>query len=794
MANALERAGIDFILLEARSVIDPQVGASIGISSAAMRIFDQFGAAQAIIDETYPITKTKHHRKDGSLIMPASSAVEILKERFGYTISFLDRQLVLRALANTVASEEKVLLNKRVKSIEHHATGAMVFCEDGTFYDGDIVIGCDGVNSKVRNEMWRIAGTTDPTYFTEKERTKMTAEYTCLFGISNPVEGFDEGDLDYTYDKDHSFLAITGKNRRLYWFYFEKLPQVATWNTKNFPRYSQADAERHAEKNSWRPCHESRTLGDVWDKRITYTLVPMEEALFDHWSWGRIATIGDCAHKMTANHGQAGNNAIESATALANELKRLHDADDTSQASITAAFGRWQKKRKARVEATVKEAAMICRLQALSTFKDYFTVFWMLPLAADLLLNLSTDAMIGAEVLEYLPLHDRAFSGSCAWNPKQGNGFKESLLKRVLFATPLLALSYYASQHTTILSRADLIATLLNPSAVDTSSWLYAFSQAADVHVLFATWLIESNRRINVLTPTQVAPLFMVAAQYFGPGVVAPVFYFLYYILSPIDKWAPADLRLTNVAWTRTIMPIMLFVTLHILALRLIGSDSGIILTQLRWAVSALPLLFTAIQWLLVKTGISTTDIHHDSRFNVKKDVPAIRACMLVLSAITTLSWWIAILRSSITLDSLLADTNHIILLAATALWLGLLFKNQKDAGMETVSWIQAFATAVALTIVAGPASALGLGWLRREETLAGKRHKDAVTRERYAGKTPAEVLAGDGGMNENVKSNGVSNGHAKSNGVMNGHGKANGMANGHAKANGAMNGHVKSN
>jgi len=32
----------------------------------------------------------------------------------------------------------------------------VVVCEDGERYGGDVVVGCDGVNSIVRSEMWRI--------------------------------------------------------------------------------------------------------------------------------------------------------------------------------------------------------------------------------------------------------------------------------------------------------------------------------------------------------------------------------------------------------------------------------------------------------------------------------------------------------------------------------------------------------------------------------------------------------------------------------------------------------------
>lgn len=170
LANALEKAGINFVLLEARALLDPQVGASIAIAPSSMRIFDQIGAAQEIIDQTTPIKWGRHHRKDGSLIMPPSPSMQVLEARFGYGISFLDRQLVLRALANSVQRQEKMLLNKKVKKVWHLEQGVVVECEDGSSYDGDIVIGCDGVHSKIRQEMWRLAAEDSPDHFPEKER------------------------------------------------------------------------------------------------------------------------------------------------------------------------------------------------------------------------------------------------------------------------------------------------------------------------------------------------------------------------------------------------------------------------------------------------------------------------------------------------------------------------------------------------------------------------------------------------------------------------------------------------
>lgn len=81
LASALENADVEFVLLEARARLDPQVGASIGLNAAAMRILDQLGAAQDIIKHTTPVKVSKVHRSNGKLFMPPAFTFQILKAR-----------------------------------------------------------------------------------------------------------------------------------------------------------------------------------------------------------------------------------------------------------------------------------------------------------------------------------------------------------------------------------------------------------------------------------------------------------------------------------------------------------------------------------------------------------------------------------------------------------------------------------------------------------------------------------------------------------------------------------------
>jgi flavin-dependent dehydrogenase len=58
-------------------------------------------------------------------------------------------------LYESIPDKSKVLVNKKVKTVDHSEDGVVVHCEDGSEYAGSMIAGADGVHSTIRGEMWR---------------------------------------------------------------------------------------------------------------------------------------------------------------------------------------------------------------------------------------------------------------------------------------------------------------------------------------------------------------------------------------------------------------------------------------------------------------------------------------------------------------------------------------------------------------------------------------------------------------------------------------------------------------
>ncbi|KAJ5189545.1 hypothetical protein N7491_005874 [Penicillium cf. griseofulvum] len=162
LANAFEKAPvpIENVILEARDAIAAQVGDGIALAPSGCRILDQLGVS----DDLQQLCKAAVCVCDGqgkSLLPERSDTALLVTAHMSYPLGWVERRSVLQALFKHICHKKSVLTSKRIDRIEHSRNQEKlikVICTDGSFYEGDLVVGADGVHSKTRSEMWRVVG------------------------------------------------------------------------------------------------------------------------------------------------------------------------------------------------------------------------------------------------------------------------------------------------------------------------------------------------------------------------------------------------------------------------------------------------------------------------------------------------------------------------------------------------------------------------------------------------------------------------------------------------------------
>ncbi|KAF3760406.1 FAD/NAD(P)-binding domain-containing protein, partial [Cryphonectria parasitica EP155] len=431
LALLLEKAGIDYVILEAHGEIAPQVGASIGWLPNGSRVMDQLG----IYDQMWALLGEPFLR---SRFRCATTRREIQamenigdqeRNRYGYNFIFVDRQMVLEVFWRNLQHKDRVHLNKRVAEVKLHPNSVEVKTTDGATFSGDILVGADGVHSKVRSELWRISEALEPGYISAAERAGcLPTESKCIFGISI-VEDFEKATATTVFGKRFSYLVIAGPRHRVYWFLFQKIDKKH-YGT-DLPRYTKQDEEALV-KDHWNDqLTDKHVFGDLYKAKISSTLTPIPEYIFKKWYFDRIITIGDAAHKArkytagssqigtSANSskvdpisGHGGNSAIETAGVLVSNLVRLLEQSPAglTKAQIHEVFSRTQSQRQPRVQELMCESHARQSLASMEgRFAEHITPR-LVPIAGmEQLLDAPATCFAGAHRADFLPMPKREY-------------------------------------------------------------------------------------------------------------------------------------------------------------------------------------------------------------------------------------------------------------------------------------------------------------------------------------------------------------------------------------------------
>ncbi|OTA57981.1 FAD/NAD(P)-binding domain-containing protein [Hypoxylon sp. EC38] len=342
MAHAMQRANIDFMILEQRrSLLDPS-GQLLFVWPQTVRLFDQIGLLDPMQEAAAEVRQKKRTYGVDGRVTTTSNFWDSMQENHGYPFLTILRSDLVRILCTNLKCQDTCIkTNAQVVDITTHADGVSVKTKNGGIFVGSIAIGADGVHSETRGLMQKIAERS--TGF--NEGNPMLSTFYGIFGRASIAHLSIEPKVLYESRGAGTVIQCTRAKQDLQFVTLTPLPQQTAGRTS----YTKKEIDSYAGSIADIAVCPGVKFGDIWQHadKTTAVLVNQEEGFLKSWYHDRIALVGDAVHKSTSVNGLGMTCGLHSAAALANELQSLNTAiaNNPSTLLLGEAFSRYQQVR-----------------------------------------------------------------------------------------------------------------------------------------------------------------------------------------------------------------------------------------------------------------------------------------------------------------------------------------------------------------------------------------------------------------------------------------------------------------
>ncbi|MBS2550145.1 FAD-dependent monooxygenase [Catenulispora sp. NL8] len=331
-ALALHKAGFEAAVYEAHPKNGEDLGAFLTLASNGMRSLGQLGAAEAVAGLGFPLT--------GLRLLDATGAT-LADTPLGGRDDPLTRFRCLRRADLAAALQQEVRRRgipinhgARLSSLTEDAAGVTATFADGRTASGNLLIGADGLNSKVRS----LISPAEPRYAGQKVFYGYTTE---------APQAEDSEQITMIRGSATAFGAACSPTGQTYWFARVTSPRAT------------ADEIATMTSSQWRdhllPLVEpdntpaAAIIAATSDQLMVTNAVDLPLGL--RWHTLRTLIIGDAAHAASPATGQGASMAMEDAVVLA---KALRDAP-----SMSGALADYERVRRPRVEDNIAASAAL---------------------------------------------------------------------------------------------------------------------------------------------------------------------------------------------------------------------------------------------------------------------------------------------------------------------------------------------------------------------------------------------------------------------------------------------------
>ncbi|KKB42691.1 FAD-dependent monooxygenase [Bacillus thermotolerans] len=301
-ALAAAESGISSTVLEQAPQFG-EIGAGIQIAPNAMAVLDRFGLLGEIEKvAVFPkrlVLKDVYTGKELSTL----DLGEQFKERYGYPYAVLHRSDLHRALLNACTANSNITLmnDQIIQTAAETADGVIVTNQRGETFEGEALIGADGLKSNIRK------------LFTDDE--PICSEYVAYRGTI-PIEEISHANMA-------DVIMWIGPNLHLVQYPVrrgELYNQVVVFKSYEYKADSDDWGTPEELDRRFAGSHPLvQTAISFINRQIRW---PMFDRLpIDNWTLGNITLLGDAAHPMLQYLAQGGCQALEDASYLADMLK-----------------------------------------------------------------------------------------------------------------------------------------------------------------------------------------------------------------------------------------------------------------------------------------------------------------------------------------------------------------------------------------------------------------------------------------------------------------------------------------
>ncbi|KAF9184322.1 hypothetical protein BGZ51_003391 [Haplosporangium sp. Z 767] len=346
LALLLEKAGIQYDIFERSTTLKPY-GGGMTVGPSILPVFEQLGLYEEILNISLRGRTMDIYRED--MTMVGSLGSQDYRECVGYDGLLFSRPQLHTLLLSKIP-EMRIHYGKRMLSIRQGGNGVLIRCADGSTHEGDILVGADGVNSAVRQNLYEQL---------QKEKAlplndtlSMNVGYSCLVGTTDSLsqekyaalkDDFSNFAVVTANGKSHSWTTITVPDKKISWGVVIQLQSREDATFRN-PDWGSESIDSTLAQVAHYKVPFGGTLGDLIKAtpRNLISKVYLEEKLFETWNYGRVVLIGDACHKMLPSSGQGAINAMQDAVILAN---CLYDLKSTSLEDVDVALKDYKEQR-----------------------------------------------------------------------------------------------------------------------------------------------------------------------------------------------------------------------------------------------------------------------------------------------------------------------------------------------------------------------------------------------------------------------------------------------------------------